>query len=628
VIYYTQDGSLPTPASLLYTGAVQLVSASVVRARAFTNGWLPSVASAAYYGPAAAPANVQVTRSVSTNSPTALVVTLNAAPGAGANCLAVTEWLPAGVRAVNVSAGGNYIASNNVVLWGPFFGDAVPELSYQAVGGPGVYPVRATWSVDGVGGGEATGADLVIAVGPSGVIPPRPQQAPTPTLTPSLASNLPVSVSISSSDPLAEVFFTTDGTLPTQSSTPYTAPLTFTTQTALRARAFRTGYLPSLAALGEYVPVAITSTVALVRRVAGDGNFLPTVTLTATPQGAVSCYSVTETIAFGLTPSGLSGDAFWDPFLNTIRWGPFLDNQPRTFAYQLGGPSGTYALAGEGSVDGYPVAITGASAVQVNANYSGSPPTNIANCATENLIYSVQIDPSPGVVTVTAATGTVSWGDGTQTNITQPVMTFEKSYGAPGTYSIALSADWTGYTAAGPVSGHASRTDTVQVVTACEPPQIITQPSDQLALAGGTAQFSVSAASPFPITYQWYFNRTTPIFSPSSQGTLTLPSVTAESAGLYSVVVGNAFGSVTSSVARLTVVIPLVTGLTRNGDGSVGLQFVGAPNSAVTVWAATRLSPADWVPIHMTNVGPSGMFPFTDTNAPAFPVRFYRFSTP
>jgi len=34
------------------------------------------------------------------------------------------------------------------------------------------------------------------------------------------------------------------------------------------------------------------------------------------------------------------------------------------------------------------------------------------------------------------------------------------------------------------------------------------------------------------------------------------------------------------------------------------------------------------MPIRMANSGPSGMFTFTDTNTPAYPVRFYRFSTP
>ena len=586
-IYYTLDGSLPTQNSMPYAGPVYLASASAVRAVAFVNGWTPSVASVAYYRPAATPANAAVTRTIDTSSPATPLVTFNVTPGAGASCIAVTEWLPAGVSATSVSAAGNYIASNNVVLWGPFFGSAPLTLSYQASGLPGVYPVQASWSVDGVGGGEMNETDLVIASSSGGVIPTPPPQVPVPTISPSVASTLPVTVTISDGDPQAQVFFTTDGTLPTQNSTPYTVPLTFTAQTTLRARAFRTGYLPSVAALGEYVPPATTNTLALVRSIANDGSFLPTVTLTATPQGPLDCYAVTETLAPGLTPSALSGDAFWDALFNTIRWGPYLDNRPRVFTYNVGGPSGTYPLAGEGSFDGHSVGMTGTAAVDLNDNYSGSGPTNLAACASDNLTSSLNINPSPGVVTVTSATGTVDWGDGTQSAITQPVMTFEKSYSAAGTYALVVSADWVGYTTDQPMSGHATRTDTIQVLTNCAAPQIVTQPTDQVALAGATAQFSVSATSPFPMSYQWYYNTNTPIVSPSSLSTLSLPDATPQSAGYYSVVVANAFGSSTSSVAQLTVVSPLVTGATRHADGSVTLSFAGLPNSAVRVWVAT-----------------------------------------
>ena len=184
-IYYTLDGSLPTQASTLYTGAVYLASASAVRAVGFTNGWTPSVASVAYYGPPSAPANAQVTRSVDTSSPTAPVVTFSVMPGAGASCVAVTESLPPGLAATSVTAGGNYIASNNVVLWGPFFGTNALALSYVAVGQPGTYPARATWSVDGVGGGEAVGTNLVVAYA-SGGFPTPPPQEPMPALTPAV----------------------------------------------------------------------------------------------------------------------------------------------------------------------------------------------------------------------------------------------------------------------------------------------------------------------------------------------------------------------------------------------------------------------------------------------------------
>jgi len=108
-IYYTLDGSVPTTNSLLYTNAVNLTNASTVRAVAFTNGWTPSVAALAYYGPPTATANAQVTRSVDITSPTAPLVAFRLTPGTNAACLAVMETLPTGLAASNVTAGGIYL---------------------------------------------------------------------------------------------------------------------------------------------------------------------------------------------------------------------------------------------------------------------------------------------------------------------------------------------------------------------------------------------------------------------------------------------------------------------------------------------------------------------------------------
>ena len=130
----------------------------------FTNGWTSSAVGVAYYAASAIPANAQVTRSVNTSSATAPVVTFSVVPGANAACEAVTETLPPGLSATGVSGGGNYIASNNVVVWGPFFGTNAHTLSYTLVGQPGTYPVIANWSVDGAGGTETTGTSLVITL--------------------------------------------------------------------------------------------------------------------------------------------------------------------------------------------------------------------------------------------------------------------------------------------------------------------------------------------------------------------------------------------------------------------------------------------------------------------------------
>jgi hypothetical protein len=629
-VYFTLDGSLPTAGSTLYTGAVYLASASTVRAVAFTNGWTPSVASVAYYGPPSTPANARLTRSVNTNSPTAPVVTLSVTPGTNAACVAVMESLPAGVAATSVTAGGNYIASNNVVLWGPFFGTNALVLSYVAVGLPGTYPVRATWSVDGVSGNEVVGTNLVVAGGPSsgGGIPTPPPQEPTPVLSPSIGSNLPVNVSISSGDAQGQIYFTTDGSLPTQSSTPYTTPLAFSVPTTLRAVAFRAGYQPSVAALGNYVAALPTNSLSLVRSISGNGSVLPSITLTATPLGSVGCYAVTETLVPGLTPSGLAADAVWNPLDNTIFWGPYLDKQPRALTYQLSGPAGTFPLSGQGSFDGYPATVTGAPTVTFNPAYIGDP-TNYAACSSAPISYTVAVNPAPGIIVVDTASGILDWGDGTQSAITQPVMTFTKFYSTPGTYTVTITVYWTGHTATMNTSGSGTKGDTIQVYSACNP-VITNQPANQTVLAGATAQFTVGASSQFPLSYQWYFNQTNPAPSPATLATLVLPNVTVNAAGSYTVVVTNAYGSATSSVATLTVYSNLVTRVTRSGNGSVTLSFTGLPNSSTRLWVTTNLAPpAAWQPIFTNNnLGSSGIWQVTDTNSAGYPTRFYRFSTP
>ena len=94
------------------------------------------------------------------------------------------------------------------------------------------------------------------------------------------------------------------------------------------------------------------------------------------------------------------------------------------------------------------------------------------------------------------------------------------------------------------------------------PPSIVTQPASQTNHAGTAASFSVAANGSAPFSYQWYFNTNT-LLANATSATLNLANVQQTNAGYYSVVIANAAGSVTSSVARLSVLIPnpLLTGL-------------------------------------------------------------------
>jgi subtilase family serine protease len=88
-------------------------------------------------------------------------------------------------------------------------------------------------------------------------------------------------------------------------------------------------------------------------------------------------------------------------------------------------------------------------------------------------------------------------------------------------------------------------------------PYCLTQPSNQTATVAGSAQFSVTAGGMPPLGYRWLFNGTNLPATTNVIGTasnvLTISFVTVTNAGNYQVVVTNAYGSVTSSVATLTV---------------------------------------------------------------------------
>lgn len=86
------------------------------------------------------------------------------------------------------------------------------------------------------------------------------------------------------------------------------------------------------------------------------------------------------------------------------------------------------------------------------------------------------------------------------------------------------------------------------------PPTITSQPQAQSALAGNVVTFAVAASGTAPVAYQWKRNG---VDIPGANGaSLTLLSVDTADGGVFSVVVSNAGGSVTSHGATLTVTLP------------------------------------------------------------------------
>ena len=99
----------------------------------------------------------------------------------------------------------------------------------------------------------------------------------------------------------------------------------------------------------------------------------------------------------------------------------------------------------------------------------------------------------------------------------------------------------------------------VRLVRNSVAPSIATQPATQTVAAGQTATFSVTATGTGPFTYQWKKNGTN--ISGATSSSYTTPVIDiGDSGAVFTVVVSNSTGTVTSNSATLTVnaVVPAI----------------------------------------------------------------------
>jgi uncharacterized cupredoxin-like copper-binding protein len=115
-------------------------------------------------------------------------------------------------------------------------------------------------------------------------------------------------------------------------------------------------------------------------------------------------------------------------------------------------------------------------------------------------------------------------------------------------------------------------------------PGILAQPTNITAAAGSTVVFSVNAEGSAPLAYQWQKNGTNAIAGATSSA-FVIGNVQAGAAGAYNVVITNAFGSVTSDTATLTVSTqgpaivtqPAQVIVPTNSDATFTVTATGAP---------------------------------------------------
>jgi hypothetical protein len=139
-------------------------------------------------------------------------------------------------------------------------------------------------------------------------------------------------------------------------------------------------------------------------------------------------------------------------------------------------------------------------------------------------------------------------------------------------------------------------------------PAILSQPQSQTNAIGTSVTFSVSALGG-SLGYQWRFNSAA-IASSGTASSYAITSVGATNAGSYDVVITNSYGSVTSAVANLTVLVPpAITTQPSNQTAVVGSSVSFSVTATGTApltyqWAlnGTNLAGATTDPLQLTNV--------------------------
>ena len=140
-------------------------------------------------------------------------------------------------------------------------------------------------------------------------------------------------------------------------------------------------------------------------------------------------------------------------------------------------------------------------------------------------------------------------------------------------------------------------------------------------MIGSSASFSVSVSGTPPFSYQWRFNGANLLNA--TNAAYAIQAVGATNTGNYSVVVTNLLGSVTSSNALLTVIVPPTLALQLLA-GYPLLNLYGMLSSNFVVQYSTSLADTNWANLlSLTNL-PSSPYLFLDPAGDGEPARFYR----
>jgi hypothetical protein len=213
-IYYTTNGSTPTTSSTLYTGPVTVGATETLTAIAVESGYTNSAVATGTYA---------------INATTA-TPTLSLPTGTYTSAQSITLSDATGGASIYYTTNGSTPTTASTLYTSPITVSATTTISAIAV---------------------STGnANSAVATATYTIAQPT---AAVPTFSPAPGTYAATQVvTLADATSGATIYYTTNGTTPTASSTPYTGPITVSTTTTIAAIAVASGYANSGAASGSY----------------------------------------------------------------------------------------------------------------------------------------------------------------------------------------------------------------------------------------------------------------------------------------------------------------------------------------------------------------------------------------
>ena len=241
-VFITRDGTIPSASSELYQGTFTISQNTQLRAVAISSGWINSAVAAATF------------------TFTAATPVINPAGGTYTGSVVVTISSPG--AQIYYTTDNTDPTTSSTLYTGPI-GVGIGVTNYQIRARAFV----ANWTPSGI-----AAATYTTRVGT--VVQPSASPSAGP-----LDAGQQVTLS---GDPFSNIYYTTDGSNPTQSSTLYLGSITMNSPTTLKAQAYRASYNPS--AVGSWTFLVRVGQPTLS---AGAGSYdpMPSVTVTTATAG-------------------------------------------------------------------------------------------------------------------------------------------------------------------------------------------------------------------------------------------------------------------------------------------------------------------------------------------------------